>query len=392
MSETDWGRSGRRDDYTFHLVDPFTLQETGETIEVEEGSGNVTWGWDTENGCSGSVKTVNAVTRNKLVRIRHAVAVPTPEGRESRVETLGTFFIDDTPASARHGRAVRDLSLYSTMWRFTQDVLARDFTRKKGYNVVQAVRDLVEDEGGLLIVKPGVDTARGFGKEVWFEVAQNRAETMRTIAGWIGCVLYADEDGYIVMEPNVTANEKESVYTFEAGGNCVYAPGVEIGDRSADAYNRVVAWWSRSSIPKTARKDADGKYVKDKDGNTVYDNDDPYGLSDYAYVDLPYHHAFSYESIGRRKTHVMKVAEACSGAELKSQATTWLWDNCGNTRYFEIEHVGVPGVKVGDVVRYVNPLDYSERIDVRCTVEEMSMTLGKGAMCKTKLKEVVDVE
>lgn len=392
IEKYDWGVSRRRDEYTCHLVDPFTLQETGETIQLEEGNGQVTWGWDTENGYSGSVRTINAVTRNKLVRIKHTVTIPTSEGRKSTTQTLGTFFIDDTPASALYGRVSRDLSLYSTMWRFTQDVLARDFTRAKGKNVVQAIRDIVEVEGGQLIVASGVNTAKNFGNDIWFEVAQNRAETMRKIASWINCIVYADADGYIVLEPYLTPNEKAPVYTFEAGLNCTYVAGIEISDTSANAYNRVVAWWSRSSVPKTARKDEDGKYVKDENGETIYDYDDPYGLSDYIYVDLPYYHAFSYENIGRRKTYVMRVSEACSNAELKSQATTFLWDNCGNTRYYEIKHVSIPGLKVGDIVYYMNPNDYSEPIDAKCMVEEISMTLGLGGMCRTKLKEVVDNE
>lgn len=382
---TDWGKSGRRNEYTFHLVDPFTLQETGELIDVDAASSSITWGWDTENGYSGSIRAENSVHKDKLVRVRHSSTV---DG-VSTIVTLGTFFVDESPASALYGRVTRDMSVFSTMWRFTQDSLENDFVRAKGLNVVEAIRSLVETDGGLLLVKDGVDTEKNFGNAIWIEIAQNKADTIRKIASWIGCIVHPDEDGYIVIEPYVNPSEVAVKYEFEAGANCVYVPGVEVTDTSAKAVNRVVAWWSRKSIPKTAQKDANGKLVKDKDGNTVYKNDDPYGLSDYACVDLPETHSFSYERVGRRKTHVIKLSEACSNEELVSKATQYLNENCGNTRYYEIEHVSVPNLKAGDVVRYVNNDDYSEPIDCKCQVMEISMTLDKAALCRTKLREVV---
>lgn len=361
---TDWGQSGRRNEYTFHLVDPFSLQETGELIEVDAASSSITWGWDTENGYSGSIRAENSVHKDKLVRVRHTATV----GGESTTVTLGTFFIDESPASALYGRVTRDLSAYSTMWRFTQDFLEKDFVRAKGQNVVQAIRDLVETDGGLLMVKAGVDTAKTFGNPIWQEIAQNKADVIRKIASWIGCIVYSDEDGYIVIEPYADPSEMAVSYEFEAGENCVYVPGVHITDTSASAVNRVVAWWSR----KSASNASDG-----------------FGTSGYACVDLPATHPFSYERVGRRRTHVMKLSEACSNEECAKRATQYLNENCGSTRFFEISHVNVPSLRAGDVVRYVNRDDYSEPIDVRCQIVEISMKLGPAAMCHTKMREVI---
>lgn len=384
MANVDWGRSGRRDAYSFHLVDPFTLQETGELLEADPYQSSITWGWETDNTYSGSIRTITSTTRDRLVRVRQSINV----GGQSHSVTLGTFFIDETPTSALYGRVSRNLTAYSTMWRYTQDVLAKDFVRAKGYNVVQAIRDLVEEEGGLLLVEPGVNTAKTFGNPIWQEIGQNKAAIIRKIASWIDCVVYSDADGYVVLAPYTAPEDKAVRYEFESGRNCVYVPGIEISDSSASAVNRVVAWWSRSSIPKTARKNADGSYVKDDAGETVYDLDDDYGLSDCVTVDLPYHHAFSFERVGRRRTYVMKLTEACSHADLEAKATAYLNENCGSTRYYEIEHVSVPEIAVGDVVRYVNPHDYSEPIDCKCLVTEISMSLTPGGLCKTKLREV----
>ena len=127
-------------------------------------------------------------------------------------------------------------------------------------------------------------------------------------------------------------------YTFEAGSNCVYVPGVDISDTSADAVNRVLAYFSRSS----------------KQDDPEKDNYDPYPLTDSVWVDLPEGHKFSYERIGRRRSYVMKLTEPCSHEELTAKAKRYLDENCGSVQYYEIEHVSIPTLRTGDVVRYIN--------------------------------------
>ena len=50
----NWAASGRRDDYTFCLVDPVSLVETGETVDVVEG-GTITFATSADNRVTASL-------------------------------------------------------------------------------------------------------------------------------------------------------------------------------------------------------------------------------------------------------------------------------------------------------------------------------------------------
>ncbi len=381
---TDWAASGRRDAFTAHLVDPFTLQETGEQVGIEEGKSTIEWDASSATIASASIALVNATNRDRLLRIKQAIDV---DG-EQRSLTLGTFFCDSSSAAALHGGVRRSCDCYSTLYRLTDDVLVRDFARPRGYNVVEEIRELVEADGGLLRVGRGVDATRLHTVDVWFEVGENRAEVLRTIAGWIGCEVGVDADGYVTLEPRRQPSELGVSYTFEEGANCVYRPGVDVTDTKADAVNRVLAHWSRAQVPTHARRNADGSYAKGEDGSAIYDPDDGYGLAGSAWVDLPATHPFSYERIGRRRSHVMRLTDPCSDEELRARASEYLWANCGSTEFYEVEHVQVPTLKVGDKVRYVNDMDCSVPVDFEAVVEQISLTLAPGAPCKTKLRRL----
>lgn len=351
---TDYGKSGRRDTYTYCLVDPFTLNETGETVEVEQGSSKLTWNYTGENILSGSFTLLSRPPSNRLIRVKHDLEV---DG-EHRFETLGTLFLDWTGESAQSGLVTRSVNAYSTYWRFTQDCIIQDFFRPKGYNVVQEIREIVEADGGKLTVRPGVDTAKQHTMDICFPIETNRAEVINTIAGWIGCEVTVDEMGYIVLQPYVEPRLKTPKYDFVDNQNCTYVPGVDIEDDKADMVNRVVFYYSTDE------------------------------QTDRAMVDLPDSHPFSYVNIGRRVTHFEKVKDVVPHEQLVTQANGYLNAHSSSPRYYEIEHAYIPGLAVGDVVTYQNNKDYSEPIAATCQIMQIDMTLGDGGMCNTKLKEV----
>lgn len=355
----DWGRSGRRDDYSFFRVDPFTLQETGETIEVVSGSNNVTWSLSSENYVSASLHLFRTTDADKLIRIKHTITLP--DGYQES-ETLGTFFVDYSEADAKYGAVDRQANCYSTLMRFTDDVLAQDFVRPAGTNIIGEVRDLVTADGGRLVVDTTVDTDRQHTVGVWFQAGTNRAQVLRQIADWTGCVLGVDDLGNITWSKYVPPEQRPQKAILDA----VYLPGFHISTNSADTVNRVVAQFSRQSK---------------QDG-------DPYPLADSAYVDLPAEHPYSYGHIGRRKAHYLSVGDPCSHDELVAQANRYLEEHAGGVDWYQVEHVGIPGLRPGHIVLWSGSNDASHNFGAVCLVEEISMELGPGAMCKTKLRAV----
>ena len=353
MSIVDFGKSGRSDSYTFTYVNPFTLEETG-AAEVEEGSSKLTFDYEGENILSGSITLLNQPSNNQMIRVKHVVTV---DG-VSTFETLGTMFVDWTGEEALNGSVSRSVDCYSALWRFTQDCIVQDFYRPKGYNVVQEIRELVEADGGRLMVMPGVDTSRVHTMDICFPIETNRAEVLRTIAGWIGCEVGVSPDGYVTLFPYVEPRLRTPKYDFIDNQNCTYVPGVTLEDDKSDMVNRVVAYYSTKES------------------------------TDRVMVDLPSSHPFSYEVIGRRVSHFIKLNDVVSHDELERQANEYLNQHSASTRYFEIEHVGIPGLQVGDVVTYENSHDYSEPVCATCQVMQMDMDLGNGCMCTTKLKQI----
>ena len=349
----DFGKSGRSDSYTFTYVNPFTLEETG-AAEVEEGSSKLTFDYEGANILSGSITLLNQPSNNQMIRVKR---VTTVDGA-STFETLGTMFVDWTGEEALNGSVSRSVDCYSTLWRFTQDCLVQDFYRPKGYNVVQEIRELVEADGGRFMVMPGVDTSRTHTMDICFPIETNRAEVLRTIAGWINCEIGVSPDGYITLSPYVEPRLRTVKHDFVDNQNCTYVPGVTVEDDKSGMYNRVVAYYSTKEA------------------------------TDRVMVDLPASHPFSYENIGRRVTYFYKVNDVASREDLTNAANTVLSQHSSSPRYFEIEHVGIPGLTVGDVVTYQNSHDYSEPIFATCQIVQMDMTLGNGCMCKTKLRQI----
>lgn len=360
---TDWGISGRRDEYSYHLVDPFTLQETGETVDAVDGEGQITWAESSENGYSASISFAESFASNRMVRVKHAIKLP--DG-EQVGETLGTFFVDSSNSSSVFGRASRSSKCYSPLLRISGDLLASDFSRFAGQNIVDEVRDLVQENGGRLLVLQGVDESRQHTVDVWFPVGESRSYVLDKIASWTGCEMGVDESGFVTWGPYVDPVNRPRSFTFEEGKNCMYVAGFDESDESEGSVNRVIAHYSRASK----------------------DDGDPYPLSDFAVVDLPPLHPFSFESIGRRKPYDMVVGEPCSKEELIAQAQRHLDQNAGGAKRYVISHVGIPGLKPGQKVRYVNSIDGEEPLDIDAIIEEISMDLKPGAPCKTKLRRI----
>lgn len=366
----DWGASGRRDTYSLALVNPRSLGEVRyawDGLDFEAGKPTLDFALDAECRVSASIglmadSYVSNLLSTNLLRVKHSVSLP--DG-ESYGETLGTFFIDASKADALHGRVTRNADCYSTLVRFTDDVLAQDFSRPAGYNIVQEVRELVEADGGRLRVLPGVNTDQTHTVPIWFEVGTNRYKVLDQIAQWTLCEIDVDEDGYVTWGPYVEPLMRPLSYTFEDGVNCVYKAGYTLETTSPDAINRVVAHFSRQSK----------------------DDDDPYPLSDSCYVDLPETDPFSYEQIGRRKSYDLTVDVPCSHEELVAQATRYLYDHKGSTSYVEFEHVGIPWLRHGQHVKYINNRDSSiGSYYFDGLIEQISMTLGPGCMCNTKVR------
>ncbi len=367
----DWGDSGRVDWYTARTVDPFTLTEIDE-IYLKEGSSSVTYSYSSENHVQATIDLAEGDylgqsgamlqgTQQRMVRLYHHVSI----GSFSNSYCMGTFFVANLTNNSLYGRESRKLTCYGPMYRFTQDYMAEDFIRSAGTNCVENIRYIVENHGGTLTLTSEVDASRTHTVDVNIPVGFNLGETLNIYAGWIGCEVVSGDDGTIQLRKYVPPKERSPVYTFEEGANCVYLPGIEFEVNRDEPINRVIAYFSRESKQ----------------------DDDPYPLSDSCHVELNPAASFSYENCGRFRTMVMQVSEPCSHDELVAQAQRALDESSASILYLNIQHAGVPWLRAGDCVRYVNNVDQGHPNITTAIIEEMAIqSLGPLCMTRTKLR------
>jgi hypothetical protein len=358
---TDWGASNRKDEYQFFLCDPFTMSEEGE-VAADAASSSLSWDMGSETVYSGTIALLEDVGRDKLIRVKRTVSTP----METVTETVATMFVRDVSKNALYGMEVITANCFSTLYRLTEDKLPSDFHRSKNdKTVVEAVKALVEGVGGKLVVDEGVDTAKKFGRNIWFTLGDSRYMAASTIASWIGCKLTCDGNGNVVMSPKERPDTAPVKFDFEAGRNCVYVPGVGDDMGQVGTANRVVAYFTRKKA------------------------DDDFPLSDRVVVELGDECEFSYARCGRYQTAILKV-DPCSHADLEKQADDHLMEKSGEVRHYTIEHVSIPGLTVGDVVTYRNDTDFKAPVFARCQIEQMDVgSLSHASMCKTKLKRIL---
>ena len=356
---TDWAASGRVDDYRCELVDPFTLKAVGEAAFVPTAS-SVTYDYESANVVGATIQLASGADYRrggKGYMLRLTDVVTMPDGTQA-ADVLGTFFVDNCSKQTKHGHASSQLTCYSALWRHSSDVLMNDFARPAGTVVVDAIRAVVEADGGRLAVAADVPASRRTGSDIWFELGEGKLDVVREMAAWLGCEVMPQADGSLLLRQKAAPGDLEPSYVFEAGSNCVYVPGVSWDSTRSKILNRVVYYLSTE------------------------------GGCQKAVADLPQASEWSYDSIGYHRTEVVRVTELPEGG-LQAAAKAYLAENSGETVHIEIEHVGIPGLGVGDVVRYVNDADCDGTLCVDCQVVQMEVdSLTPGRLTKTKLRIV----
>ena len=359
---SDWAASGRRDTYELWAVDPFSLKDVSR-VEFEPAQSSLTFAKDSETGASATLRvwagSWDMANCDRLLRLKHVACV----GDTVRAETVGTYFVRDPPATERFGRWAQDLACYSTQLRYTEDVLDDDLYVAAGSKVIPVVAKLAEEVGGTVSV--GLRAAEGdtgLRAAKLFRVGESRSETMQTLLALVGCRMSADEDGRTLIERDRAASEMEPCYEFEVGQGCVCESPAEWEQVGAgDWKNRIVAYWSRDSLP---------------------DPDDGMGYAGRVVVDLDRGHRHSYENTGRRATQLLELTEPCTQAELAARARKTLASLADQPRYVVLSHVGVPGLRVGRAVTLRRASG-----TWKCEVDQMEVdSLGPLMMTRTKLR------
>lgn len=350
----DWGRSGRVDEYECWLVDPFSLEDRGK-VDIDAASSGVTYAYYTDTQYSATIAVLDDIAKDSLLRLKHAVTIDGVRYGEE----MGTFFAASKSMTALHGRVSRSMDCYSTLLRHSEDSLIFTHNYYVGDNCAGILQQVVEADGGHLVFGPGAPTSRTHTVNGHWDIGTNKLEMLTTLAGWIGGEISATAHGEVQLDAYTVPSDRPVQWTFEAGRNCIYRPGFTSSEDEGDVYNRALFYYS---------------------------TDEGAGS---AYADLADSSPYSYARMGRHVTYSEQLGETATDGELRDKCTGFLQEHGGGAIYYEIEHAGIPGLKPGMMVRYVNEGDYPTRIDAHCLVTEMSVdSLAPMCMTKTKMRAV----
>lgn len=366
MEQYDFAASGRVDAYHCELVDPFTLTPVGE-VGFDPAATSINYDYEGDNKIGATVKLAEGSdyrAGGKAYAVRITDVVSFPDGAQF-ADVLGTFLVDNCASNSMFTHVARDLTCYSTLWRHSSDSLMNDFARPQHYVIAQAIKELVEADGGTLVFAPDASVDQQMQTNVWFELGREKLGVINEMARWTTGEVVPDVDGTLVLRHKWRPEQLEPVYTFEAGRNCVYKAGIAWDSSRSKILNRVIAYYS---------------------GNETTGDD----VTMRAVAELPYWSEWSFENIGFHRTEVVRVNDKPSSQDaLQSTANNHLAQNSGEIIHIEIEHVGIPGLQVGDVVRYINEHDHPTPLNLVCQVMQMNVpSLTPGRMTQTKLKVV----
>lgn len=356
MSGTTWdlGQSGRKNTFRVYRVDPFSLEEYGPPLAIHEDLGSITYDKTSDNLYSATLNFLEPVSRDYLIRVKQDISLP---GNRNIQYTYGTFFIEKCPETHLYGHPTYKASCYSTMLRYTKDVLVGPLYWGPGYKVVDAIRETVAVDGSYFQVLPGNNMERTFSVPVYFPDNYKVSDMLTEMAYWINCEIYPDEYGNIVLAPYQNATEKPISYQFEVNSTtCICEAGYSLEDVQSDAYNRWKVYYSTSEG------------------------------SGLAQAMLPSTHPYSYHRIGRWVTYSEQIQNPCSEEELQALANRRMAENSINDKYLQIRCAFHPDVGIGDTVRYVNATDGPEPISHICEVVQLDVELNISNMCTVKLR------
>ena len=350
----DWGRSGRVDEYQLTLVDPFTLEDLREVDFDAEGS-SITYATNTDTRYSATIQVLDDLAKDSMLRIKHSVTI---DG-VTFGEEMGTFFAKSKSMSATYGRVQRPIDAYSCLLRHRDDYLMVSRDYHPGDNVAGIMQEIVTADGGQLIFGADAPTDVLHTMDIHWAIGTNKLDMLETMAEWIGGELSATPHGQVQLDRYVVPGERPVSWTFEAGANCIYKPGLTTSEDEGDVYNRALYYFSTDAATGSAT------------------------------ADLAPSNPYAYERIGRHVTYAEELNEAVASDVLQSYATGLLQEHGGGATYFTVAHAGVPGLRPGMTVRYVNETDYTARVDAVCLVTEMSVSsLAPMCMTQTKMRTI----
>lgn len=330
-------------DLNDNLIGPYVYAGTG--LKLEDSTG-------TTIKTGGTMDVVDDSTDWLKIRIQ---VFYTTNGVEY---SLGVF-IPATPTGNRaSGGGLRQVELYDKTLILQEDVEDKSYVVKKGTNVTNHVRALIQSSGEPRVSIEASDAVTNV-QTVW-NPGTPRLQIVNDLLSSINYTgLRATDNGILESVPNIDYEKKTPVWTFDdTNSTGLYMD--DFGDEQ-DLFAIPNKWVGLT------RSDGDEASFK-----SVITNEDP-------------NSPFSYQNRGRWITRVTENVEAVSQQVLDSIILGNLTRATNASRKFTISHPWVP-LNLNDTVKFINT-EFGINTTCRVTKMSMDMTLP-GALVTTTLWEL----
>lgn len=272
---------------------------------------------------------------------------------------LGVFIPDgETTNHSPFGR-VGDLRLLDKLTVLDGDSFLDTYGVQTGATVTTVVQDIIESTG----LHPGAitESAEKLRTGIEFDEKDSKLAIINQLleaANFFS--LWTDGSGRFQVTPYKEPQRRGVVHVFESGRNCIHSPEFVHAHAVGEIPNRFIA------VSK-----ADGDTVALR-AEAVNENPD----SDY-----------SFDNLGFWRTSRDDDVDTTSQSSLQAHANRRLQELSSKNSTYEITHAPIK-LRVNDVVRFVSQ---PHGVNILATVQRIEWPLTFDGLCRTTLREVVDL-
>ena len=346
----DWNRSGRVDTFYFEKINPTNLDDTLGELEGYVTGGSLTFNYDSDTKVSGTLDIINAPydlsQKSFLIRIWLQSEF---DGETEEVE-IGTFYYT-ADLTYNNGKYDGQIKLKSTLCRYTEDTLIKNFPFRKGNKLSAYFKYAVKLFGKWGRIE-GALANRKIKKTNIVKLGQKPIQVLQYIADKSEGQITVDSHGVCVLKRYIEPSQKEVSYIISADEDSVITSSLGITSSFQEAPNRVMAY---TQVDKKVYK----------------------GFAELAKSD-----SRSKNNMGRYITKTIQVSGAKKPYKknLAKRARQELIEANTIRTFYEFETYYQP-IELGEVIQ----LNYGN-ISVNGLVSDIDLNIGAGAKMKVKMR------
>lgn len=336
----NWTEAGRRDVFSFEMVDPFDLDASRGWMDGFV-SGKVTQGYYTDTRYSAKLTFAGSgYIPGSLIRIHHDAG--------TFHEELGTFYVIEHEVTFLDGEQVEDFSLQSTLARVSENVYGTHFAVSNKTNLQALAYALEREHFTYQILE--TCPVYNFATPRVYDIGEDVLSVIFDMADVSGCRVDVDPHGVIQVIPS-DVYSRTPVFTFADDNGTISG---DISSEASDIYNKAVVLYT------AGKSEVCGG------------------------AELPSEHPYSYAQTGRKVAKVYRVndLQPPNSAAAQRLAQRYLNEISTEFRTYTFESIYVPG-RAGDI--YALRLDGETRFVM---LQSRDIELSPGMKVKQTVREV----